>query len=151
MTIYLVDINVLLPLADPMHIHHEAAHEWFRGVGEEAWATCPITENGFIRIASHPSYPNRPGDVSAVKDILREICDIPGHHFWHDTVSILDLLPSATLVSNAQITDIYLLGLAAHHGGKLATFDRRIPVNVIPHGTEALELIPFDHGTHAAE
>lgn len=151
MTVHLLDINVLLPLVDPMHVHHEAAHEWFQRIGHEAWATCPITENGFIRIASHPSYPNRPGDASTVADILRETCDGPGHHFWPDTISVLDLLPSGTLISHTQITDVYLVGLAAHHGGKVATFDRRIPEHLIPNGAEALELIPTDRGTHRAE
>ncbi len=59
MTIYLLDVNVLLALSDPMHIHHEAAHRWFAAKGQSAWATSPITENGFVRIASHPNYPNR--------------------------------------------------------------------------------------------
>ncbi|MBP1742910.1 MAG: domain protein family protein, partial [Deltaproteobacteria bacterium] len=66
MTIYLLDINLLLALSDPMHIHHPLAHRWFAEKGQHAWATCPLTENGFIRIASHPNYPNRPGDVTAV-------------------------------------------------------------------------------------
>ncbi|MDO9124550.1 MAG: VapC toxin family PIN domain ribonuclease, partial [Deltaproteobacteria bacterium] len=62
MTTYLLDVNLLLALSDPMHIHHELAHRWFAEKGHQAWATCPLTENGFIRIASHPNYPNRPGD-----------------------------------------------------------------------------------------
>jgi hypothetical protein len=69
MTTYLLDINLLLALSDPMHIHHETAHGWFAEKGHQAWATCPLTENGFIRIASHPNYPNRPGDVTAVHGI----------------------------------------------------------------------------------
>ncbi len=63
MTIYLLDINLLLALTDPMHVHHELSHQWFAKKGRKGWATCPLTENGFVRIASHPKYPNRPGDV----------------------------------------------------------------------------------------
>ena len=72
MTIYLLDINLLLALTDPMHVHHELSHQWFAKKGRKAWATCPLTENGFVRIASHPNYPNRPGDVPAVLSILRQ-------------------------------------------------------------------------------
>ncbi|MBT8366554.1 MAG: VapC toxin family PIN domain ribonuclease, partial [Deltaproteobacteria bacterium] len=77
MTIHLLDINLLLALTDPMHVHHEPSHQWFAEKGQKAWATCPLTENGFVRIASHPNYPNRPGDVPAVFLILRQICESP--------------------------------------------------------------------------
>jgi predicted nucleic acid-binding protein len=65
--VYLLDVNVLLALCDPLHVHHAAAHRWFAAVGRFAWATCPITENGFVRIAAHRSYPNRPGDAAVVE------------------------------------------------------------------------------------
>jgi uncharacterized protein len=82
MTVYLLDVNVLLALSDPMHVHHLATHHWFAAVGQFAWATCPLTENGFIRVASHPSYHNRPGDAMAVLAILRQFCAADGHRFW---------------------------------------------------------------------
>ena len=74
MTTFLLDINVLLALSDPLHIQHEAAHQWFAQEGKKSWATCPLTENGFVRIASHPQYPNRPGDALMVLAILRKFC-----------------------------------------------------------------------------
>lgn len=90
---YLLDINLLLALADPMHVHHEPSHQWFAEWGQKAWATCPLTENGFARIASHPKYPNRPGDVpAAVLSILRQLCNTPGHRFWAEDLSILQIL-----------------------------------------------------------
>ncbi|UFP97085.1 TA system VapC family ribonuclease toxin [Gloeobacter morelensis] len=138
---YLLDVNVLLSLSDPMHVHHEAAHRWFAARGRSAWATCPITENGFIRIASHPGYPNRPGDVPVVMGILRQFCAAQGHHFWGANVSLLSMLHTGIVLTHSQITDIFLLGLAAHQGGKLATFDRRIAVDTVHGGNEALELI----------
>jgi toxin-antitoxin system PIN domain toxin len=141
MTTYLLDVNLLLALTDPMHIHHQPAHRWFVEKGQQAWATCPLTENGFIRIASHPNYPNRPGDVAAVLAIFRQIREASGHHFWPDDVSILQILESGPIITHAQITDVYLLGLAVHKRGKLATLDQRIPVDSVRGGPKALELI----------
>ena len=138
---YLLDINLLIALTDPMHVHHELSHQWFVEKGQQAWATCPLTENGFIRIASHPKYPNRPGDVSAVCSILRQVCETPGHHFWTEDLSILELLEPDAIITHAQITDVYLLGLAAHNQGKLATLDKRIPMDAVRGGRQALELI----------
>ena len=139
--IYLLDINMLIALTDPMHVHHESAHKWFAAKGHAAWATCPLTQNGFVRITSHPNYPNRPGDVSAVISILRKVCKSPGHHFWAEDLSILKILKPDAIITHAQITDVYLLGLAMHHEGKLATLDRRIAVNSIQNGRQALEII----------
>jgi uncharacterized protein len=141
MTTYLLDVNLLLALTDPMHIHHESAHRWFVKKGQQAWATCPVTENGFIRIASHPNYPNRPGDLAAVLSIFRQLREVSGHHFWPDDLSILQILQSDPIIPHAQITDVYLLGLAVHKRGKLATFDQRIPLDPVRGGRKALELI----------
>jgi toxin-antitoxin system PIN domain toxin len=141
-TTYLLDVNVLLALSDPMHIHHEAAHRWFAGEGHQSWATCPITENGFIRIASHPNYPNRPGDVPVLLEILRQFCEAEGHQFWPDDLSILEILERTAVITHAQVTDVYLAGLAVHRDGKLATFDQRIPIDVVRGGSDAFELIP---------
>ncbi len=141
MTIYLLDVNLLLALSDPMHIHHESAHRWFAEKGQQSWATSPITENGFIRIASHPSYPNRPGNVTAVLDIFRQFCEAPGHNFWPEDISILQILEPDAIITHVQITDVYLLGLAVHKRGKLATLDQRIPVDAVRGGRQAFELI----------
>ena len=141
MTIYLLDANLLLALCDPMHAHHNVAHRWFGATGRQAWATCSLTENGFVRIASHPKYPNRPGDVATVLSILQQFCGAEGHHFWSEDVTLRELLLPAAVITSGQITDIYLLGLAVHEGGKLATFDQNIPVTTVQGGAETLELI----------
>lgn len=141
MTIYLLDINLLLALTDPMHVHHDLSHQWFAKKGQKGWATCPLTENGFVRIASHPKYPNRPGDVPTVLSILRQVCGSLCHHFWADDLSVLDILTPNAIITHAQITDVYLLGLAVHNKGKLATLDQRIPVNAVRGGRQALEII----------
>lgn len=141
MTVYLLDVNMLLALSDPMHIHHEAAHRWFAATGNLDWATCPITENGYVRIASHPSYPNRPGDAPVVLELLRQFCAGTGHQFWAADISLREMLQPRSLLSHSQITDVFLLGLAVHHGGKLATLDQRIATTAIAGGSAALELI----------
>lgn len=143
MTIYLLDVNLLLALCDSHHVHHELSHRWFAARGHLAWATCPITENGFIRIASQPSYPNSPGGALSVVNLLRKFCRNAGHHFWPDTVSLMDealfkfnIAPSAN-----QTIDVYLLGLAAKNGGKLATLDESIPAAVVMGGERAMEVV----------
>lgn len=141
MTTFLLDVNLLLALTDPMHVHHQSAHRWFLEKGQRAWATCPLTENGFIRIASHPNYPNRPGNVTAVLDIFRRLCEAPGHRFWTEDVSILQILEPDAIITHAQITDVYLLGLAVHRKGKLATLDKRIPADAVRAGRRVIELI----------
>ena len=141
MTVCLLDVNVLIALADPMHVHHEAAHNWFAASGGREWATCPLTENGFVRIAGHPNYPNRPGEVGAVLEILAQARKAPGHHFWADDICILDALVTDALITHAQITDVYLLALAVGHQGRLATLDPRIPAGAVHGGPEAPEVI----------
>jgi hypothetical protein len=124
-----------------MHLHHDAAHRWFAEIGKAAWATCPITENGFVRVASHPSYPNHPGNASVVLETLRQLCAAAEHHFWTADVSIRELIRTESQMKHSQITDVFLLGLAVHKGGKLATFDQRIPVEMIAGGQQSLELL----------
>ncbi len=138
----MLDVNVLLALSDPMHVYHEAAHRWFAERGKAAWATCPITENGFVRIASHPNYPNRPGDAPVVLAVLRRLCASQGHTFWPDAISLTAILRPDTLLTHTQVTDVYLLGLAVAQGGKLATFDQRMPAGIVRGGMQALEVIP---------
>lgn len=144
MTPYLLDINLLLALTDPMHVHHDIAHQWFAQTGRYMWATCPLTENGFVRIASHPKYPNRPGDASVVLAMLRQFCDMEGHQFWAEDISLRDLLSADAVFTHQQITDLYLLGLAVHRHGKLATLDHRIPASAIQDGVQALEMLNFE-------
>lgn len=142
--VHLLDVNVLLALCDPRHVHHEAAHAWFRGARVKGWATCPITENGFIRIASHPKYPNSPGGPAVTTRLLVTFCADRYHHFWPDSVSLMNatLFPRQELMAQAQVTDLYLLGLAVLNKGKLATFDQGISGDVVAGGEKAMERLP---------
>jgi uncharacterized protein len=140
---FLLDVNVLIALIDPTHVHHEPAHTWFGDEGRNSWASCPLTQNGALRIVSHPAYPNTPGAPSIVAEILSRLFRLPGHVFWPDDISLLDadrFTPSA-LLSHKQITDTYLLGLAAAHNGKLATLDSRLSATATRGGRNSLFLI----------
>jgi toxin-antitoxin system PIN domain toxin len=143
MTRFLLDINVLIALMDPSHIQHERAHEWFVEKGQRAWATCPFTENGVLRIVGHPRYPHSPGSPAKVAELLTAFRALPGHAFWPDDVSLLEQrnVNPARLLDSPQITDSYLLALAREHGGQLATFDQRVVTAAVADGPRALHLI----------
>lgn len=140
---FLLDINVLIALLDPAHVQHDAAHEWFAAQGQQAWASCPLTENGVLRIVGHARYPNSPGTPAAVAQLMAGLCALPGHVFWPDDISLLDAgkLDSTRLLSSAQVTDSYLLALACAHNGQLATFDRRLVIDAVHGGAPGLHLI----------
>lgn len=140
---YLLDVNVLIALLDPGHVQHEAAHAWFERSGHQAWATCPLTENGVLRIVGNPRYPNTLETPAAVAPLVTQLRAHRGHEFWADGVSLLDATqvdPSRILATD-QVTDTYLLALARSRGGTLATFDRRLVVDAVPNGAEHLEVI----------
>ncbi len=143
MTVFLLDVNVLIALIDPAHVQHDSAHDWFATEGRQNWATCPLTENGAVRIVSHPRYPGLPGPPAAIADVLARFGALPGHVFWPDDISLLDQqrVDASRLLSHSQVTDTYLLALARAHRGKLATFDRRLVTAAVPGGAEALHII----------
>lgn len=125
-----------------MHPLHRRAYRWFQDVHNQGWATCPITENGFVRISSNPN--NRGLDLTpaACAAALSLTCESGNHQFWPDDISVRDLLKSETRMTHRQFPDLYLLALAIEHGGTFATLDEHIPAHVLPGGSEALELIP---------
>ena len=140
---YLLDVNVLIALIDPAHVQHDRAHDWFAAQGRQAWATCPLTENGVIRIVGHPRYPNSPGTPAAVAELMAVLLALGGHEFWPDDVTLLDtqrILP-ARLLDSSQVTDTYLLALAVAHGGQFATVDRHLVTDAVINGRQALHLI----------
>lgn len=142
-TTFLLDVNVLIALVDPAHVRHDPAHQWFSRVGRKSFATCPLTENGLVRIVGHPKYPNSPGPPSAVVESLVAIRGLSGHKFWPDTISVADeaYFAAALLSSHARVTDSYLLALAHTNGGRLATMDRKLATEAVPNAKASLELI----------
>jgi predicted nucleic acid-binding protein len=84
---FLIDVNVLIALIDPAHIQHDRAHGWFAKLGKKAWATCPLTENGVLRIVGHARYPNSSGTPAAVAELMASFLVLPGHEFWPDDLT----------------------------------------------------------------
>jgi toxin-antitoxin system PIN domain toxin len=132
----LLDVNVLIALLDSDHASHDSSIDWFAKYAREGWASCPITQNGCMRIMSNPGYPN-PLPVQAVVERLAEACRQNIHAFWPDDVSLLepDVVDSTRIHGPRQLTDIYLLALAVKHEGRLVTFDARIPIAAVRHAS----------------
>lgn len=143
MTRYLLDVNVLIALIDPAHVQHDRAHDWFAAKGRQAWATCPLTENGVLRVVGHARYPNTPGTPAAVAELFAILRALGGHEFWPDDITLFDSqrIDTTRLLDSAQVTDTYLLALALAHGGQLATFDRHLVTDAVIDGQKALHLL----------
>jgi toxin-antitoxin system PIN domain toxin len=140
---YLFDVNVLIALIDSRNSHHQTAHEWFVRIGQKSWATCPLTENGVLRVVGNPRFPNSPGSPKEVAQSLDSLLGQPGHLFWPDDISILDpnRFDLGRLLNSGQVTGSYLLALAVVHGGQLATFDRRLITDAVRGGASGVHLI----------
>jgi hypothetical protein len=133
----LLDINMLIAMFDSDHVSHEPAIAWFAKHAKEGWASCPLTQNGCIRIMSSPSYAN-PQPVQALVRRLAEACGESIHEFWPDAPSLLDsaVFDPTRIHGPRQITDVYLLGLAVRNGGRFVTFDGGIPLQAVRRATE---------------
>jgi len=136
----LLDINVLIALFDANHIFNDLAHSWLEAQSSSGIATCPLVENGLIRILSHPNYSKR--IRLTPPDIIRRLAGFiakQDHRLLQDSISLTDsgLFDHQQIIGPKQITDIYLLALATKHGVKLATFDANINLKAVKNATEA--------------
>jgi toxin-antitoxin system PIN domain toxin len=130
--IALLDINFLIALFDAAHVHHATAQSWLSAHRSSGWATCPISENGCIRVLSQPRYPgNLP--VTDITRRLRVATNAPDHTFWPDSISLCDAkrFLHEQILTPKPLTDLYLLALAVANKGRLATFDRAIPPSAV--------------------
>lgn len=128
----LLDVNVLIALLDSDHTSHRAAFAWFGANAAKGWASCPITQNGCVRIMSHSAYPGAL-PVNEIVGRLHQASLDPVHAFWPDDVSVLDpdLIDATRVHGPKQLTDIYLLALAVRRGGVLVTFDRSVATTAV--------------------
>ncbi len=133
----LFDVNVLIAWLDRGHIHHERTQAFWVETKAHGWASCPLTENGFVRIVSQASYPNRFSCAQAIAG-LKKATDLASHEFWPDDVSITDpsVFGEGLISGPKQLTDIYLLGLASKRGGRFVTLDRTIAISAVVGATE---------------
>ncbi len=139
----LLDVNVLIALLDEDHSLHARATDWFASHAQNGWASCPITQNGCVRIMSHPVYPN-PLPVRAVIERLTEATSSPLHEFWPDSISLLDakVADAARIHGPRQLTDIYLLALAVRHDGQFVTFDTSVSSEAVKNAAKK-HLLPL--------
>lgn len=131
-----------MALAWPNHIHHGRAVAWFREHREHGWATCPLTEAGFVRVSSNTrAIPEARTPQDAIA-LLRRLCAVPGHTFWNDDVSASQEGPSPfdAVVGYRQVTDAHLITLCIRRSGRLATFDQAL-VSLVPGQEDVVELI----------
>lgn len=129
----LLDVNLLVALFDPDHVHHELAHDWFADHASGGWATCPVTENGFVRVIGNPAYGTPGVRASELVRRLAEFCRSRDHVFWPDAISLRDAsrFKPGAIGGHRHVTDVYLLGLATTMKGRLVTFDRSIPLTAV--------------------
>src|SRR5208337_2563368 len=137
----LLDVNVLIALLDEGHVHHGLATSWLESEIHHGWASCPLTQNGCIRIMSQPNYP---GSVAAtqIADRLAEAAHGTDHEFWAADVNMLTegIIDWTRVLGHRQVTDAYLLALAAHRDGRFVTLDRRIAPDAVK-GARAKHLL----------
>lgn len=128
----LLDINVLLALMNEEHLQHRHALGWWASHATDGWASCPLTQNGFVRISTQASYAGRRTPGEAFDQLIRQL-SFSNHEFWPDDISVADAewFDHSRILGPRQITDVYLLGLAVRNGGRLVTFDRGLPVRAV--------------------
>lgn len=122
----LLDVNVLVALAWPSHLHHRIVVDWFTAEAED-WATCPITQSGFVRVSSNPAIVDPAVTPAAAVALLRRLTTMKRHQFWADDLDFTaHELPFEFVMGHRQVTDAYLLGLAIARDGRLVTLDRAV-------------------------
>ena len=141
---HLLDINVLIALMDPNHAFHHRAHRWW-AVKSRSWASCPLTENGLVRIMASSNYSKTTRfSVLDIASRLAHFASSSDHAFWPDSLTIRDgrVFHHLSILSSKHLTDLYLLGLAAENKGCFLTFDQHIPLAAVPKATtKHLEVI----------
>jgi toxin-antitoxin system PIN domain toxin len=134
----LLDVNVLLALLDSDHVDHERARAWISTEIRHGWASCAITENGFVRVISQARYPSPVPPAEAMQRLAGATAT-EYHRYWTCSVSLLDesVVDRSRLHGPRQVTDAYLLALAVANDGRFATFDRAIPLAAVHRAEDA--------------
>jgi uncharacterized protein len=121
----LLDVNALVALVWDSHIHHTRIREWFVDNSSYGWATCPVTESGFVRVSANPKVLPSPVGITDARRVLSALRAVDGHRFLADDVSLADD-DVPTIAGYRQVTDAHLLALARRRGARLVTFDAAI-------------------------
>ena len=144
---YLLDVNVLVALAWPNHVHHRPARDWFQRRGRVSWATCPATQSGFVRVSSNGRVIRSAVTPREAFVFLARMTASPGRSFWIDDVdlSTSGFIARDRLVGTQQVTDAHVFAIAMSRGGVLATFDRGI-LDLVPPGARPKEVVEVLQG-----
>lgn len=144
MTAFLLDVNALLALLDPLHLHHDSAHGWYASQDSPRLVLCSHVVNGVIRVAARPQYSNPLGTCEQVRESMLRFIRQVNVTFCQRDVSLLSekILVHPASLTPSRVGDLYLLALAVENGVKFATFDTRIPAEAVTGGSEAMERIP---------
>jgi toxin-antitoxin system PIN domain toxin len=140
----LLDINILTALLWPAHEHHDVAHRWFGRRGKAPWATCALTQLGFVRLVSNPAFSR---DALAPMDglaLLEENLAHPTHEFWTERLQVPPAVTgmNVQLQGHRQLTDAYLLAVAHRRRASLATFDRGLRTLAGDEYSGSVEIVP---------
>ncbi len=137
----LYDVNMLIALFDPLHARHVTAHAWHGANGQHGWASCPLTQNGLMRIMSQPRYAS-PQPLASMIHVVRQFSGDAAHSFWPDDLSLAasGILAPEFVLTSGMLTDLYLLALAIKHQGRLVTLDSKIALSAV-NGATAAHLI----------
>lgn len=140
----LLDLNILTALLWPTHEHHEVAHRWFRGRADAPWATCSLTQLGFVRIISNPAFSRDALSPMEALALLGENLAHPAHEFWTDNLQVPQAVKGmeGRLRGCKQLTDAYLLAVAHRRKGVLATFDRGLRTLAGEEFSGSVEIVP---------
>ena len=138
----LLDVNFLVALSWPNHVHHQAARTWFSRHSPTGWATTPVTEAGFVRVSSNPHIIPTAVTPATALSVLDRMCGLVGHRFWADSARLLDAqVDLSRLAAHRQVTDAHLIVVAAGSGGRLVTFDTGIPQLLRPADRHLVEVV----------
>jgi toxin-antitoxin system PIN domain toxin len=142
----LLDVNLLIALAWPNHVHHASAHAWFGARAPLGWATCSIVELGFVRVSSNARAVPAAVSPQEAASLLRRITALRGHQFWTDDIRFAESpeVARSRVVGHQQVTDAHLVALAVRRGGCLATLDRGVRALVAAglSAESAVEVVP---------
>lgn len=145
MTATLLDVNLLIALTWPNHVHHDLARRWFADNSAAGWATTPVTELGFVRVSSNKKVIPSASTPGTALGVLRSLCALPGHEFWPDDCRLVNPpIKLDRLGAYRQVTDVHLVALAVARGARLATLDRGVVEAVDPDHRHAVEMVLSD-------
>ena len=128
MAVHLLDVNALIALGWDSHHHHKAMVAWFNRHAREGWATCAITQAGFVRVLSQPAVAKEALSIAKLAESLAHNLAHQAHRLLALDFNLTDVLACCTggVVGHRQVTDAYLLTAAVRAGARLLTFDRGI-------------------------